>query len=199
MKTIYSLYKITNNLNQKVYIGYTKGKVESRFKRHIYESKNPTSLLHKSLLHHGSDQFSIETIYQSFDHSHIQEMEKYFIKFYNSYYKFRKGYNMTFGGDGGATFTGRKHTKETLLKKSISAKLNHQKYPRTHTEETKEKIKNSLIGRVQPQSQKDKVSAALKGRPKSKGTCPHCQKTGGLTNMKRYHFDNCSVINPQML
>lgn len=22
-------------------------------------------------------------------------------------------------------------------------------------------------------------------------TCPHCNKTGGATNMKRYHFDNC--------
>ncbi len=23
--------------------------------------------------------------------------------------------------------------------------------------------------------------------------CPHCGKTGGVSNMKRYHFDNCSV------
>jgi hypothetical protein len=22
-------------------------------------------------------------------------------------------------------------------------------------------------------------------------TCPHCNRTGGATNMKRYHFDNC--------
>lgn len=199
MKTIYSLYKITNTLNQKVYIGYTKGKVERRFKRHIYESKNPTSLLHKSLLHHGSNKFSIETIYQSFDHSHIQEMEKYFIKVYESYYAFGKGYNMTFGGDGGATFTGKKHTKESLLKKSISAKLNHQKYPRTHSQETKEKIKNSLLGRKQSQSQKDKVSIALKGRPKPKITCPNCGKSGQASNMKRYHFDNCRSLAPNIL
>lgn len=24
-------------------------------------------------------------------------------------------------------------------------------------------------------------------------TCTHCQKTGGQTNMKRYHFDNCPL------
>lgn len=24
-------------------------------------------------------------------------------------------------------------------------------------------------------------------------TCPHCDKTGGLVNMRRYHFDNCKV------
>ena len=199
MKTIYSIYKITNNVNQKIYIGYTKGKIESRFNRHIYESQNPTSILHKSLSHHGSDKFSIETIYQSVDCNHIQEMEKYFIKFYNSYYTFGKGYNMTLGGDGGATFTGRKHTKESLLKKSISAKINHQKYPRTHSEETKEKIKNSLLGRIQSQSQKNKVSAALKGRSKPKVACPHCEKSGQASNMKRYHFDNCRSFTPYIL
>ena len=24
-------------------------------------------------------------------------------------------------------------------------------------------------------------------------TCPHCDKTGGAVNMRRYHFDNCKV------
>jgi hypothetical protein len=27
-------------------------------------------------------------------------------------------------------------------------------------------------------------------------TCPHCNKTGGATNMKRYHFDKCKKILP---
>jgi hypothetical protein len=26
---------------------------------------------------------------------------------------------------------------------------------------------------------------------KQKITCPHCDKTGGAVNMKRYHFENC--------
>ena len=25
-------------------------------------------------------------------------------------------------------------------------------------------------------------------------TCPHCGKTGGSTNMKRYHFDYCKTL-----
>lgn len=25
-------------------------------------------------------------------------------------------------------------------------------------------------------------------------TCPHCNKTGNLPNMKRYHFDNCEIV-----
>jgi len=27
--------------------------------------------------------------------------------------------------------------------------------------------------------------------PQQLVTCPHCKKTGGVSNMKRYHFDNC--------
>lgn len=28
---------------------------------------------------------------------------------------------------------------------------------------------------------------------KQQVTCPHCNKTGGAVNMRRYHFDNCKV------
>jgi hypothetical protein len=34
-------------------------------------------------------------------------------------------------------------------------------------------------------------SIARKGVPQKKLTCPHCNKTGGNTNIVRYHFDNC--------
>jgi hypothetical protein len=29
--------------------------------------------------------------------------------------------------------------------------------------------------------------------PQQLVVCPHCRKTGGVSNMKRYHFDNCSA------
>jgi hypothetical protein len=29
--------------------------------------------------------------------------------------------------------------------------------------------------------------------PQQLVVCPHCGKTGGVSNMKRYHFDNCSA------
>ena len=31
----------------------------------------------------------------------------------------------------------------------------------------------------------------LKGIPQKQIMCPYCNKSGGATNMKRYHFDNC--------
>ena len=45
---------------------------------------------------------------------------------------------------------------------------------KTHTEESK-----------------NKIGAANKGRIHTKITCPHCNKEGGCTSMKRWHFDNC--------
>jgi hypothetical protein len=30
-------------------------------------------------------------------------------------------------------------------------------------------------------------------KPKPKLSCPHCQKNGGSSQMKRYHFDNCKL------
>ena len=46
-------------------------------------------------------------------------------------------------------------------------------------------------GRVVSEESKKKMSEARKGKPKPKVTCPHCGLTGGNSQMKRYHFDNC--------
>ena len=41
----------------------------------------------------------------------------------------------------------------------------------------------------------ERTSLALKGIPKKTVTCPHCNKTGGAGNMKRYHFNFCKSLN----
>jgi hypothetical protein len=40
-------------------------------------------------------------------------------------------------------------------------------------------------------TQSELQSLGLKGKKQKKITCPHCNKLGGVPNMKRYHFDNC--------
>jgi len=44
--------------------------------------------------------------------------------------------------------------------------------------------------KIQSQNGK-KAAASGKIGMLAKITCPHCNKTGQLANMKRYHFDNC--------
>lgn len=41
-------------------------------------------------------------------------------------------------------------------------------------------------------------TSPLKGLSQKTTTCPHCNKTGGYTNMGRWHFDNCKE-NPHLI
>jgi len=38
----------------------------------------------------------------------------------------------------------------------------------------------------------------MKNNRYEKVTCPYCSLTGSGPNMKRYHFDNCKLINSDM-
>lgn len=107
-KDIATIYKITNIINGKCYIGYD-SKWPRRKTQHIYLSKhrkkhdNSNKLLYKAIEKYGIENFQYEVIYQSKDFEHcLNVMEPYFIKEYKSYVATNEnlGYNMTYGGDG---------------------------------------------------------------------------------------------------
>lgn len=93
------IYKITNNLNKKCYIGQTHFTVEKRWKEHQQDShkeflqKRP---LYNAIKKYGIENFSIETI-EEVANNLLNEREEYWIKYYNSYGN--TGYNATLGGD----------------------------------------------------------------------------------------------------
>lgn len=94
------IYKITNKINNKIYIGKSTD-IEERWKYHIshynYEREYDKPL-YKSFRKYGIENFSFEIIEEcSLD---IDEKEKYWINFYDSY---KNGYNATIGGEGGIT------------------------------------------------------------------------------------------------
>jgi hypothetical protein len=84
------------------------------------------------------------------------------------------------------------------MKKKLS---NKTKGKYNGTEETKKKISQTLTGRKASAETKSKQSQKRKefleknpdyGKgPQKVVTCPHCDKSGGHSNMTRYHFDNC--------
>ena len=91
------IYKITNDINQKVYIGKTERSVEERFKEHCrayrqerYE-KRP---LYAAMKKYGTEHFHVELIEET---NNPEEREQYWIKYYNCYGS--TGYNATMGGD----------------------------------------------------------------------------------------------------
>lgn len=90
------IYKITNNINGKIYIGKTEFNIEKRFKEHIRDSKKDykNRPLYKAMNKYGTENFSIELVEKT---SIPEEREKYWIEYYGS---FKYGYNATLGGDG---------------------------------------------------------------------------------------------------
>jgi group I intron endonuclease len=140
---IYSIYKVTNNINQKNYIGFTDN-FENRIKRHIINIKYRNHHFYNALKKYGVENFSFEIIYQSLDEIHcLKVMEPYFIKLYDS---FNNGYNMTIGGEG---CFGYKHTKETKKLLSEKSKLlvgdKNGFYNKKHTKETIDKNREKNI------------------------------------------------------
>lgn len=92
------IYKITNDINQKVYIGKTEQTVAIRFAEHCRESKKERSKnrpLYRAMNKYGLEYFSVETIEET---DNPEEREQFWIQYYNSYGK--NGYNATAGGDG---------------------------------------------------------------------------------------------------
>jgi len=83
--------------------------------------------------------------------------------------------NMTPGGDGGPTWTGRKHSEETKKRMSISAKGNKANLGKIFSEEHKKKLSLSQIGNKKSLGRKDsdetraKKSNAMKGKKYSLG------------------------------
>lgn len=94
------IYKITNQINNKVYIGLTTCSLEYRWARHITESKNinNTKHLYKSMRKYGIENFTVEEIDSTNDFKELGRLERYYIKQYNSTNP-NLGYNLTHGGE----------------------------------------------------------------------------------------------------
>lgn len=93
------IYKITNTLNNKIYIGKTERTVEARWKEHLknINKYKDTLPLYKAMYKYGKENFSVEAI-EECTSDELDDHEIYWIAYYESY---GKGYNCTGGGEGG--------------------------------------------------------------------------------------------------
>lgn len=91
------IYKITNDINDKIYVGKTEYSIEKRFKEHCQDSKRKRCEkrpLYNAMNKYGIEHFHIELIEET---NEPEEREIYWIQHYGS---FKYGYNATMGGDG---------------------------------------------------------------------------------------------------
>ena len=112
--TIYTIYKITNNINDKEYIGYTKNRPQGRWAMHKYQAKSNRSNapIHEAIRKLGISNFRMEILLQS--NTDILDMEDTFIDELDT---IDNGYNAKKGGQP---------TKNTIKDYSYTSKCKKQ-------------------------------------------------------------------------
>ena len=177
---MHKLYKITNKVNQKLYIGITKLSLAQRWAKHLKDSADPKYPLHRAIRKYGAENFAIDLLEESTDRKIISEKEEPTILALNTR---AGGYNVAKGGYGGdlgpeanakrrATIAARpKATKDRL-----SAMQRQRQLGRTYSEELKAKLSvlQKARGGYGPskhsQDTKKKMSIARLGKEKSQKT-----------------------------
>jgi group I intron endonuclease len=191
-KQTYLVYKITNIINDKSYIGITSQSLNKRWQNHLYcikKGRNRHSPLYNAISKYGKENFSIFPIFSAFSWKDLLTIESVLIE-QNRTFIDRGGYNLTKGGEGTVGWvppqeyrdklskigTGRKHTAET--RKKMSEATTGPKNSRFgHKASIQERLAIGLRSKIA--NSKPEVKA------KQKASLVH---TGRIKGTKQSHF-----------
>jgi group I intron endonuclease len=99
MPDTFFVYLVQNKIDGKVYIGKTNN-IHRRWNQHKASARRGDGhYLHKAILKHGQDNFSVEELERSQSEQQAHELEKVYIRLTNATDP-SIGYNLTFGGEG---------------------------------------------------------------------------------------------------
>lgn len=159
------IYKITNNINGKIYVG-KRSTIEKNLENDTYFGSG--KILRLAIKKYGKENFTKEIIESCDTEIILNEREIYFISSINSFVP--NGYNINIGGKGGDTFThnpNKEYIKETALKNK----------GRKHSDEVKENKRIFMTGK--------------KLKPHKKVDCEFCDKKISQANHNRFHGVYC--------
>lgn len=97
MFVVFSIYLVTNNINNKRYVGFTTTNAKDRWGQHVRSSRKKTNKnhFHLAINKYGPDNFTLVTLEIGENHKYGLEIaEPLYIKW------MRPEYNKTLGGDG---------------------------------------------------------------------------------------------------
>lgn len=158
------IYKITNKINGKVYIGQTIRPAQQRFRRHINDAMNNILNTHfaKAIRKYGPDAWELTIIDKAETQEELNQKEQYWIRYYNSVID---GYNETdaINKCGGNTYQSK--TEEEM-------------------EVIKEKIRKTKLGAKNPMARKIKRINVITGEIEIFDAVISCAKACGIQNGK---------------
>ena len=212
---LYTIYKVTNNLNGKIYLG--KHQTVDPYDGYYGSGKAIKNAIKK----HGKENFTKEVLYVFETEFEMNSKEKELIT--KEFILREDTYNLGVGGEGGPHFKGKTFSEDTLKRLSDAGKQ------RIVSDTTKIKISESGKGRPVSLETRKKLSEITKKRYSNKPeriknpytmtdnhklkisesmksvkkrndnvketvTCPHCFKEGQKLAMARHHFKNCKLL-----
>jgi len=164
----YTIYKTTNILNDKYYIG-----------KHQTENTNDSyygsgKALENAIKLHGKENFKKEILFIFDNESEMNKKEKEIIT--EDFIKSKRNYNIGIGGEGGPHFKGKKHSDET------KNKLKESSIGKIFSDESKKKISESLKCRIVSEETRKKLSDSAKKRFESE------EERNKISNKLKNHF-----------
>lgn len=195
------IYKITNLINGKFYIGLSvnlkRRSIEYFCNKNVSKKSN---VLYKAIRKYSKENFLFEVIEYVFDLSKLSEREVYWIETLNP------EYNMNLGGLGNKGYNVSEETKDVLRQKAkkqwqllsdeekkirISKNLKGPKIGHSVSIKTRQKLRENNLGKKATEETKIKISLALKGKPRDNSnrqkTIIGISETNGIISF-------CSII-----
>lgn len=120
MKKYYHIYKITNLINGKIYIGRHYGTIEDSYSGSGF-------LLNRAYEKYGKENFKKELVEKNISLEENKEREKFWIKELNSFQP--NGYNINVGGDGGDNISHNPRYEEIRNKIAIGVRKRNIEHP----------------------------------------------------------------------
>lgn len=195
------VYKHTNILNKKVYIGITSQSPTKRWGRGSNYKNNP--YFYRAIQKYGWDNFKHEILFNNLCQDEACSKEKELIRLYNSTNK-NNGYNITLGGEGtlgvshvawnkGLTKKDNPKLAKGIISEDTRRKLREANIGKHQTEETKQKLRDVRLGSKLTEETKEKISVALKQSAYFKG-----KELPQITRQKAYEANIKKVFQYDM-
>jgi group I intron endonuclease len=148
------IYKFTNKVNGKAYIGKTEHWSYLRyFTRHFVDAEKnkykTNKYFYNAIRKHGAENFTIEILDYGLSSKSVLALEVYYIRKYQTFWEYKKGYNLSWGGDEGCA-----NNPEVAKKISNSLKTYYKNNPdahphkgKFHSEELKKRMGEARKGK----------------------------------------------------
>ena len=150
------IYKITNKINGKIYIGQTTRDLNERWNNHCFYKHKKKSAINEAIKVYGKENFFIEELAKAISYEELDKLEIDYIKNMNSLAP--NGYNLKTGGSNGYRYTAESRQRMREAKLGTFA-----------SEGTKQKMSEVHTARWKDQSLRDKKSQSSKEVWKSEG------------------------------